>query len=143
MTRIDVAAIIAEAKLGRARKEAQEDVCFVFAAALHDVLADRGIPSELVVATKMGLCAIPEWHHSLVKVGDRLYDSMGEFSEEIHRARAKIHPTVKTTIIFSRDDRANCHDDEFEEYREFFAKALKKAIVTNDAERNRNIGEKA
>ena len=41
---MDIHEIILAAKLGRERKYAQVDTCTVFAAALYDLLTDRGVP---------------------------------------------------------------------------------------------------
>lgn len=97
---MDINAIITAAKLGRARKDAQEDTCDVFAAALFDVLSAHGIDCQMFIAEKKGFGS---WAHAVVKVAGRYYDSMGEFSAEIYRARAKIHPSVKLEIVYRGD----------------------------------------
>lgn len=115
---------IIEAKLGSARKDAQEDTCSVFAAALFDLLTERGVAAEMFC-----VCQPRRWAHSVVKVGDKFYDSKGEFSEDIWRQRAKIHPSVKTSLEFAPDLRDGVFDDEFDGLYAFYVKALKKALL--------------
>lgn len=122
---MDLDAIIKEAKLGRSRKDAQEDTCAVFAAALYDVLSAHGISCQMVTAVKTQGHA---WAHAVVEVAGRYYDSMGEFSTSIYRARAKIHPTVSLDIRFQPDSRCECYEQEFDEMHAFYAKMLNKAL---------------
>lgn len=117
--------IIKTAKLGRERKGAQEDTCAVFAAALYDVLCEQGIACKMVTVTPRGL--LP-WAHAVVEVDGRYYDSMGEFSADIYRARAKVHKTVKFELVYQDDVRADCYEEDFEELYAFFLKALRKAV---------------
>jgi hypothetical protein len=126
ITATDIEGIIKAAKLGRSRREAQEDTCTVFAAALHDVLAFQGIDCQMATAEKQDLHG---WAHSVVQVGQRYYDSMGEFSTDIYRARSKIHPKVTLDIRFKRDARADCYESEFEEMYDFYLKMLSKAAT--------------
>lgn len=131
---LDISENIKAAKLGRLRKDAQEDTCTVFAAALYDVLRSHGIPCQMVSAHNVQGDA---WAHSLVEVDGRFYDSMGEFSTEIYRIRAKVHPSVSVEITYSPDFRCDCYDSEFEELYTFYVKQLKRAIcvpvlATND-----------
>ena len=128
---MDINAIIQAAKLGRSRKEAQVDVCTVFAAALYDVLGEQGTPCKLVTAiNKQGLC----WAHEVVEVAGRYYDSMGEFSADIYRKRAKIHPSVTLNIEYQQDVRSECYEPDFDEMHAFFVKALKKSVYVQLAE---------
>lgn len=103
------------------------DTCSVFAAALFDVLTARGITCQLITAVKPGLGG---WAHAVVKVAGRYYDSMGEFSTGIYRARAKIHPTVTLDIVYRRDGRAECYEPEFDELHAFYVKMLTKAMCS-------------
>ena len=122
---MDINAIIQAAKLGRSRKEAQVDVCTVFASALYDVLWEQGIPCQMATAVNQQGRA---WAHEVVEVAGRYYDSMGEFSADIYRARVKIHPTVTLDIKYQEDVRNECYEPEFDEMHAFFVKALKKAM---------------
>lgn len=125
---MNLTTVIQSAKLGRARKDAQEDTCTVFAAALYDVLVAQGVPCQMVVAESR----YPLWAHSLVEVNGQYYDSMGEFSNEIYRSRAKIHPTVDTTIAYNSDTRSECFEPEFDELYAFYVKALNKSLCRAD-----------
>lgn len=116
--------IIKNAKLGRERRDAQTETCSVFAAALYDVLSSHGISCKMFTAQKE-----KEWAHSIVKVGNRFYDSMGEFSTEIYRKRAKIHPTVKFEISYKSDLRKDCYEQEYDELHAFFVKMLNKSTI--------------
>lgn len=123
---IDIDALIKRAKLGRDRKDAQVDMCSVFATALYDVLKARDINCTLYTAS----CNIgiePRWYHSVVSVYGKKFDSMGEFSAEIYRARAKIHPGVSIKITYTRD-RPDDIDPEEQLLYDFFVKALNKAF---------------
>lgn len=121
--------VILEAKLGRYRKDAQIDTCAVFAAALYDVLKARGISCALYTASySYNYTSGSEWCHGVVKVGDRYYDSMGEFSLDIYRKRAKIHPKVNARMTFKRDSRIDCYEEEFEEMHIFYVDKLGKAF---------------
>ncbi|TXT27861.1 MAG: hypothetical protein FD131_3543 [Rhodocyclaceae bacterium] len=122
---MDITAIIQAAKLGRARNDAQVDTCAVFAAALYDVLSTQEIPCQMIAAVKKGLGA---WAHAVVEVGGRYYDSMGEFSTGIYRARAKIHPKVDLEIEYRPDYRSECYESEFDELHAFYVKMLKNAM---------------
>ncbi len=122
---MDISAVIQNAKLGRGRKEAQVDTCSVFAAALYDVLTAQGLRCKMVTATKKEGNA---WAHSVVEVEGRYYDSMGEFSTDIYRARAKIHPSVVLNIKYLDDIRNGCYEQEFDEYHAFYVKMLEKAL---------------
>jgi hypothetical protein len=123
----DLTAVIMAAKLGRTRRDAQEDTCSVFAAALYDILRARGIACRMFTASPTD-CAISTWYHCVVKVGRTYYDSMGEFSEAIYRARAKIHPKSTLTITYKRDSRIDCYESDFEEMYAFYVKMLTKAM---------------
>ncbi|SPK77198.1 conserved protein of unknown function (plasmid) [Cupriavidus taiwanensis] len=127
---LDIDAIIKGAELGRSRRDAQEDTCAVFAAALYDVLSAHGIPCQLVTAVNKWGTA---WAHAVVEVAGRYYDSMGEFSTSIYRARAKIHPTVSLDIGFQPDSRSDCYEPELDELRDFYAKMLDKAMSASVA----------
>ncbi len=122
---MNIDTIIKEAKLGSARKDAQVDTCAVFAAALYDVLSAQGIACQMVVVVKAGLGA---WAHSVVEVAGRYYDSMGEFSTDIYRARARIHPKVELDIRYSPDSRHDCYESDFDEMHTFYVKMLHKAL---------------
>lgn len=122
---MDVEGVILGAKLGRTRKDAQEDTCAVFAAALYDALSRREIPCRMVTAVKRGSGG---WAHSIVEVAGRYYDSMGEFSTSIYRDRARIHPSVTLTIDFEPDNRDQCFDPEFDELHAFYVKMLQKSM---------------
>lgn len=118
---MDIDALIKAAKLGRERKEAQVGTCAVFAAALYDVLSAREIPCRMVTAVPT---ARREWAHAVIEVSGRYFDSMGEFSVDIYRARAKIHPKVNFGFDYLADARCECYESEFDELHVFFVKAL-------------------
>ena len=122
---MDIASTIIAAKLGRARKEAQEDTCAVFAAALYDVLCSQGIACKMVTAVKHGFGS---WAHAIVEVDGRYYDSMGAFSTDIYRTRARIHPSVSLDIAYQPDTREDCYEDEFVGMYDFYVKMLNKAL---------------
>lgn len=122
---MDLNAIIQAAKLGRARKDAQVDTCTVFAAALYDVLSTQGVPCRMVTAVPTGLGG---WAHAVVEVAGRYYDSMGEFSTSIYRARAKVHPRVTIDIEYRPDSRVECYEPEFDELHAFYLAALNKTM---------------
>jgi hypothetical protein len=61
----DLSSAIMAAKLGRARKDAQEDTCAVFAAALYDVLQERGVPCEMATAFPVG-DIFNKWYHAVL-----------------------------------------------------------------------------
>ncbi|WP_432263338.1 hypothetical protein [Cupriavidus sp. TMH.W2] len=123
---MDINAIIQAAKLGRTRNDAQEDTCAVFAAALYDVLSAHGIPCQMVTAVKREGHA---WAHLIVEIAGRYYDSMGEFSTSIYRARARIHPTVSLDIAYQPDVRSDCYESEFDELHAFYVNMLNKAML--------------
>jgi len=121
-----ISQLIQDAKLGSSRKDAQIDTCSVFAAALFDVLTAVGIPCQMACAEiKTGL---HNFAHSVVKVNDTYYDSMGEFSVSIYRKRAKIHPSVSVVIEFKGDIRSDCFESEFNDMHAFYFKVLKKSV---------------
>lgn len=120
---MDIEAVITTAKLGRTRKEAQVDTCTVFAAALYDLLSGQ-MQCRMVTAVNQGVL---RWAHAVVEVDGRYYDSMGEFSVPIYRARAKIHPTVNLNITFLADSRDECYEPEFNELYAFYLHTLSKA----------------
>jgi hypothetical protein len=120
-----IGTIIQTAKLGRSRKDAQTETCAVFAAALYDVLSDQGMHCNMVTAVKNGS---GPWAHALVEVAGRYYDSMGEFSTCIYRARVKIHPTVTLDIAFQPDSRVDCYESEYDELHDFYVTTLSKAV---------------
>ena len=122
---MNVDAIIKAAKLGRERKDAQVNTCTVFAAALYDVLSARGIFCQMVTVVPNGL---DNWAHAVVEVAGRYYDSMGEFSADIYRARARIHPSVQFSLTYQTDSRCECYEAEFDELHAFFVRALNKAM---------------
>lgn len=124
---MDIGAIIMAAKLGRARKDAQEDTCTVFAAALYDLLLGQGIPCKMVTVVKHGFGS---WAHAVVEVDGRYFDSMGEFSTNIYRTRARIHPSVSLDISYQPDERADCYEEEFVEMYNFYRKMLNKAVAS-------------
>jgi hypothetical protein len=122
---LDLSERITAAKLGRTRKEAQVDTCTVFAAALYDVLASQGIPCHMVsVYRKEG----NHWGHLVVAAFGRMYDSLGEFSTDIYRARAKVHPAVALDLVYEKDVRSDCYESDFEDLYAFYFKALRKSI---------------
>lgn len=122
---MDISTIIQAAKLGRSRKDAQEDTCAVFAAALYDVLLAQGVSCRMVTAVPKGVGA---WAHAVVEVAGHYYDSMGEFSTSIYRTRAKIHPKVTLDISYQSDCRSECYEPEFDELHAFYVKMLNKAL---------------
>lgn len=102
----DIEAIIKSAKLGGARKEAQDDACEPFAAALFDVLTQVGIKASVACATfRINGASTPSWFHAIVEVDGVYYDSLGKFDHDIVRARSRIHKTVKTDLEFKPDVR--------------------------------------
>lgn len=120
---MNIDAMIKSAKLGASRKDAQVDTCSVFAAALYDVLTTQGIPCQMITATQKGI-----WAHSVVEAAGRYFDSLGEFSATIYRARRKIHPKVAINIEYQIDHRPDCYEPEFDELYAFYAMALNKAV---------------
>lgn len=127
---MNINAIIQAAKLGRARKDAQVDTCAVFAAALYDVLSAHGIPCQIVTAVKKWFGS---WAHAVVEVDGHYYDSMGEFSTDIYRARAKVRPKVTLDIEYQPDFRSECYEPEFDELHAFYVRMLNKAICSQAA----------
>ncbi|MGI9374997.1 MAG: hypothetical protein ACR2PC_02690 [Tsuneonella suprasediminis] len=124
---LDLADLIKNAKLGRTRKDAQEDTCAVFAAALYDALSALEIPCRMITVS-CGFSSSPEWYHAVLEFNGRYYDSMGEFSEAIWRKRAKIHPSVRLISLYRPDTRADCYETEFDELHHFYLKAINKAF---------------
>lgn len=125
---MNVDQIIKIAKLGSERKAAQIDTCTVFAAALFDFLKSQNQPCAMKTATfYLVPGSRPEWHHAVVEHNGRLYDSMGAFSHEAVRARAKIHSKCSSRLDIRDDVRADCYEEEFEELYLFFSKKLRNA----------------
>ena len=122
-----IEAMILQAKLGRARRDAQVDCCSAFAAALFDVLQARGIDCRMACVTLGSDVGTPA-AHALVAVGDRYYDSMGQFTHEIWRRRARIHPLVKTTAVFSADQRDDSFEPDLAELHTWYLRVLTKAM---------------
>ena len=119
--------IILSAKLGRSRKDAQVDCCGEFAGALFDALQSRGIVCSMVTASSHFL-GQADWYHAVVGVGGRYFDSLGEFSEEIYRARARIRPKVTIDIRFRLDARSCAFEDDMAEMHAYYLTALNKAF---------------
>lgn len=122
---LDIADIIKQAKLGRARKEAQIDCCAVFAAALYDVLTAQGVRCEIFCAKNEGL-----WTHSVVNVSGRYFDSMGEFSIDIYRKRARIRPSLDSFIDYVQDVREGVFEADFDEMHAFFVEKLNEVLCS-------------
>lgn len=122
--------IIKEAKLGRARKEAQEDTCAEFAAALYDVVRSLGIWCTLCVVRITGYSGDPAYH-TVVKVNGQYYDSLGVFSEKELRIRLKINPKVTLHLKYERDRREGIFEDDMIDMYSFYKKQLTKAIPAN------------
>ena len=119
-------ALIKHAKLGRERKYAQVETWSVFAAALYDVLVENGIAGTIVTAVQREPV---RWAHSVVQVEGKFFDSMGEFSTDIYRERARIHPSVTLEIEYVSDVRDECYESDYEELHSYFVKQLSKAFV--------------
>ena len=117
---MDIEAVIKAAKIGRTRKDAQVDTCSVFAAALYDLLSP-GIPCKMVTVVNRG--PLP-WAHAVVEVDGSYYDSMGEFSTPIYKARTKLHPSVNLELRYLADSREECYEPEFDELHAFYLKML-------------------
>ncbi|WP_212684587.1 hypothetical protein [Thalassospira xiamenensis] len=128
---IDVESIIRAAKLGRSRKDAQVDTCSAFAAALYDVLMRNGVEAQVITASATWAHGAQSWAHSLVKVGSKYYDSLGEFSEEIWRKRNRIHATVESDVRYSAEPREDCFDEEHSDFHASYYKALESSISLN------------
>lgn len=126
---MDIPGLIRSAKLGRTRKEAQVDCCAAFAAALHDVLAEHGVQCRLVTAVKRGITN--GWAHSVVEVAGVYYDSMGEFSADVYRQRARIHQSVDVKISYTPDTRDGCYEAELDEMHAFYVTQLRAAIAAD------------
>lgn len=124
-----ISAAILAAKLGRSRKDAQIETCAVFAAALYDALLARGTAACLATAISRGLTP---WAHQVVAAEGRYFDSMGEFSGDIYRRRAKLHPRVAVTIEYEADSRLDCFDEEFQELHAFYLRGLERAFLSLD-----------
>lgn len=124
---MDIVELIKTAKIGRERKDAQVDSCSAFAAALYDVLEENGFSPSLVNASHRGVTIERTWHHLVVEVDGAMYDSLGEFSTEIMRARSKIHPKVSYEIKYAPEIRDDCYDeDDFGGVYEFLVKEFRK-----------------
>ena len=123
--KMDMNEIIQNANIGRSRRDAQIDTCSVFAAALYDVLLRHGTRCRMVTAIRTGFSP---WAHAVVEVEGRYYDSMGEFSLEIYRNRAKIHPKVEIVIKYKTDRRLDCYEQDFDELHAFYVKMLGKSF---------------
>jgi hypothetical protein len=80
----------------------------------------------MVTVVKTGLGS---WAHAVVEVAGRYYDSMGEFSADLYRARARIHPKVTVSIDYRPDCREDCYEPEFDEMHAFYVKMLNKTIA--------------
>lgn len=126
---IQISDLIKRAKLGRTRKDAQTDTCTVFAAALYDFLQSQKIPCNM--ACVQSAAPGENWAHLLVEVDGKSYDSMGEFSTEIYRARAKIHPSVTVDLKFTKDFREDCYEPEFHELYLLYLRKIQKASDEN------------
>jgi hypothetical protein len=62
------------------------------------VLTGHGVARQIVTVVK----SLPfSWAHSVIKADGCYYDSMGEFSTDIYRARARIHPKVELKITYT------------------------------------------
>lgn len=131
---MDIAELIKTAKIGRERKDAQVDTCAPFAAALYDVLNENGLSPRMVCVGYRGATADSSWYHAVVSVNGVMYDSLGEFSEDIHKARNKIGPKSGYKLTFQRDTRNGCYDEEdYGVLYEFLVKELRKAARKLDA----------
>lgn len=53
---------------------------------------------------------------------------MGEFSIEIYRERARIHPSVRIEIEYIPDFRDQCYESDYDELHSFFVKQLSNSI---------------
>jgi hypothetical protein len=125
---MDIVELIKTAKIGRERKDAQVDTCAAFGAALYDVLAENGFSPSLVTACYRGVSVDRTWYHQVVEVEGKMYDSLGEFSTDIVRARLKIHPKVDYQLAYTPERREGCYDDDdFQLVYEFLLKELRKA----------------
>nr|WP_250808173.1 hypothetical protein [Neorhizobium tomejilense] len=125
---MDIVELIKTAKIGRERKEAQIDTCAPFAAALYDVLLENGFSPSLVTVGYRAGGLRNTWYHSVVKCDDVMYDSLGEFSTEIIRARLRIHPSVMYELTFTPDYREGCYDEEdYSVLYEFLVDELRKS----------------
>lgn len=125
---MDIVELIMSAKIGRERKDAQVDTCAPFAAALYDVLLENGFDAELVSVGYKGVTVEHSWYHAVVSVDGTMYDSLGEFSEDILKARMKIKPTVEYKLSFALDSRDGCYDeDDYQVLYDFLVDQLRKA----------------
>lgn len=110
----NISTLIKESKLGILAKEAQEDACAPFAAALYDVLQEHHINCSLETASYYRFQEkTPEWHHSVVNVNGQRFDSKGYFSEETLRKRLKIHQKVIVRVEYKADKRETVLDDDW------------------------------
>ncbi|MBY3155199.1 hypothetical protein HFO56_23030 [Rhizobium laguerreae] len=105
---MNIVELIKTAKIGGERKDAQVDTCAAFAAALYDVLAENGFSPSLVTAFYRGATVARTWYHQVVEVDGRMYDSLGEFSTEIMRARLKVRPTSTYELKYAPESRDGC-----------------------------------
>lgn len=125
---MDIVELIMSAKIGRERKDAQVDTCAPFAAALYDVLLENGFDAELVSVGYKGATVEHSWYHAVVSVDGTMYDSLGEFSEDILKARMKIKPTVEYKLSFAPDIRDGCYDeDDYQVLYDFLVAQLRKS----------------
>ena len=127
---MDILELIKTTKIGSERKAAQTETCAPFAAALHDVLAENGVETNLMVASRKGYRSDRTWYHLVVEQGGRYYDSMGEFGSEILRKRLKIHPTVQFELEFMPESRDGCYEEaDYDVLHEFLLRAFRRAAA--------------
>ena len=125
---MDIVELIKTAKIGRERRDAQVDTCAPFAAALYDVLMENGFEPSLVCVGYRGASVERSWYHSVVSVDGVMYDSLGEFSADIHRARIKVKDPANYVLTFEPDGRFGCYDeDDYDVLYEFLVTEFRKA----------------
>lgn len=126
---MDVAELVKAARIGSERRSAQKETCAPFAAALYDVLTEKGLEAGLAVACHKGWSRDGTWYHSVVEHDGRYYDSLGEFNLDILRKRLKIHPSVGFDLEFEPDRRDGHFEEEDFGIYEFLLKAFRKAAA--------------
>ena len=134
---MDIVELIKSAKIGRERKDAQVDSCAAFAAALYDVLSENGFSPSMVTACYRGATSQSNWYHAVVEVDGKMYDSLGEFSTEIMRQRAKVGKNSSYELKYEPEPREDCFDAlDFQGVYDFllneFRKTAKKLITLEE-----------
>ncbi|ARM91146.1 hypothetical protein RHEC894_PC00111 (plasmid) [Rhizobium sp. CIAT894] len=132
---MDILQLIKTAKIGIERKAAQTETCAPFAAALHDVLAENGVETNLAVACRKGYRSDRTWYHLVVEHNGQYYDSLGEFSSDILRKRLRIHHSVQFELEFKQEPRDGCYEEaDYDMLHSFLLHAFRRAASKINAQ---------